>query len=1169
MQIDNATHATAVPVAMMHYQYNALKEDALTLGLMQIVNTDQLQDVPNAASPYNTQQLFAVAPKSLYFGTNVARFVFNSNLWYKNVNKTVQKMEINFNNQSGFLPASWNTQVSYTFFEGGVKTIYFRLTYTDGTSYTSRTEVFVQDPTGSLLKASNGFLQPHDSITIDPENGVHSGGLMQIRYSRQNNSNQIRKPLIVAEGFDPFPLVGKFNYDIRNFLNDSIKLGAPSPVNSGNGRILYDDLDLGEYDIVYLDYGKGTDDIWRNARLFKDVIKRVNNLKLQSGSTEQNVVMGMSMGGLVARIALRELELEGYNHQTRKYISVDSPHKGANMPVGFQAAVRHIENIDIRIAIFPLMFFPIFSAGDQDETKGIIKLLNSDAAKQMMIYYLKKNYAYDNSVHNTFQTAYDNLGLPQLCENIAISNGSANGTLSFAPGSAIIDFQVTYDFKMWMDALSFFTLTAIYTNYPKVAWNAIPGHSQVKAEINIDALKNQTVSRVYKGKVYIRKKILWLIPVNITLEDVSVNSEASMLPLDGAPGGMFNIKDFADNLPFSPGDIKQSKFCFIPTGSSLALPNWSAQNVSGIISTSPFHSVFTQNNNELHVDFHSPAGFVCDHLITYISGSSRVCNSATFTLFNGQVSGWSLTQSGSVFFISQNGNTATVTATVNAPYATATLKASINGVEISKYIENCAIKGPSVICYMGSYELNTGEYATWSMQSNAGSFNINTTNPSKNVEVTAVAPSGVTGTLKAVANGKTYYMDITSCKAVVAGPNTICSASSPVTYVLSMGSASSWTASGAVSLVSYNSTSCLVTPVGNEGATGTVTAVFSDGTAISTNVTIACFSGSPVVCNSTDYTFIYGQVSKWALDQTGNVFSYTYSGNTATVTSSASAPYATATLKATCNGKEYILPIKNCGISICGASFLYYGSAFTYSVCSGESATWSTSGSISMVSNNIGSSVSVIATSSSGGTGTLTAVLNNGKTCSINLQSPSVSIDGPGTVCDATPVTFTLNSMNAASSWSIGGPFKINSSTGFSCTVESTANNGSGGAVIAIFPYGAVSKGLTASCAKGGDGGNEVKLDAYVIAFPNPTSGILNIEIDAATHALELQSKSIASVPVYDVRLLDIYAVTRHQTTTQGGTVQFNLSNLPAGVYYLMVHDGISAPLLQQIVVEK
>ena len=74
-QIDNATHATAVPLAMMHYQYNQLNENAVNLGLLQIVN-DQIYDVPNASSPYLTKQLFAVAPKELSFDGPTARFVF-------------------------------------------------------------------------------------------------------------------------------------------------------------------------------------------------------------------------------------------------------------------------------------------------------------------------------------------------------------------------------------------------------------------------------------------------------------------------------------------------------------------------------------------------------------------------------------------------------------------------------------------------------------------------------------------------------------------------------------------------------------------------------------------------------------------------------------------------------------------------------------------------------------------------------------------------------------------------------------------------------------------------------------------------------------------------------------------------------------------------------------
>lgn len=37
-QIDNATHTTAVPVTMMHYQYNQLNENAITQNLSQNVH---------------------------------------------------------------------------------------------------------------------------------------------------------------------------------------------------------------------------------------------------------------------------------------------------------------------------------------------------------------------------------------------------------------------------------------------------------------------------------------------------------------------------------------------------------------------------------------------------------------------------------------------------------------------------------------------------------------------------------------------------------------------------------------------------------------------------------------------------------------------------------------------------------------------------------------------------------------------------------------------------------------------------------------------------------------------------------------------------------------------------------------------------------------------------
>lgn len=169
-QIDNATNTDAVPVAMMHYQYNQLNENALNLNLLRIINADQLQDVPGAALPYVLKHLFAVAPKTLEFLSGTVSFVFNSNLWYQNVNKTIQTLEINFNNESGYRLANWNTPINYTFRQDGIKTIYFRLTYTDGTSYTSQTNIFV---TGATPKPKS--ILKDDSVHF-PANSVHSGG---------------------------------------------------------------------------------------------------------------------------------------------------------------------------------------------------------------------------------------------------------------------------------------------------------------------------------------------------------------------------------------------------------------------------------------------------------------------------------------------------------------------------------------------------------------------------------------------------------------------------------------------------------------------------------------------------------------------------------------------------------------------------------------------------------------------------------------------------------------------------------------------------------------------------------------------------------------------------------------------------------------------------------
>ena len=607
-RIDNATHPTAVPVAMMHFQYNALNEDAEILGLMQIINY-QLHDVPGAASPYITRQVFAAAPRELYFSTNNVSFVFDPNLWHSNVNRTILRREINFNNETGFVSANWNVPVSHRFNTGGIKTIYFRLTYTDGSSYTSRTNIFVELP-GLRAAECHVRIQPDTSFVIAYRPGVHSGGTVQIRFSRNNYATrQITRPLIVAEGLEANNLLPSLieNTDIGRFICDKLK-SVESPINAN--RTLYDDI-AEVYDIIYLDYNDGVDCIWRNALLFKEVIDWVNQNRL---GDEPNVVMGLSMGGLVAPIALRQMELAGRDHQTRKLITVDAPHKGANMPVGFQAMLRHLQDVNFRI-----LFWSVFRGTDLDAIQGAIDLMDSPATRQLLIYSLVDiNGTFDNRIHQEFQAKYHALGFPQgfpgrPIENVAISNGTSNGGLVMLPGSNIFGLQGSIPM---LPILQFIAIPFLITNYPQVAWNTIPGSSQFRTNFSINALQDRTASRVYRGRVYIRHRMLWVIPVNIDLENETVYSRADMLPLDGAPGGKFDFDVMGGGLI----SYLIPSFSFVPTGSSLALDNWRnlRQTVRPSTPRAPhLHQIFVPNRNEPHVYFGTANLFLYNLLRLY------------------------------------------------------------------------------------------------------------------------------------------------------------------------------------------------------------------------------------------------------------------------------------------------------------------------------------------------------------------------------------------------------------------------------------------------------------------------------------------------------------------------------------------------------------------------
>lgn len=225
------------------------------------------------------------------------------------------------------------------------------------------------------------------------------------------------RPVIIVEGFDA--LNDESIADVREKYENSTDI---EQILRSNGR-----------DVIYLNFQSGGADIRTNSNVLRNLIESVNREKQ---GNQPNVVIGESMGGLVARWAIRRMEMGGRTHNVSHYISFDSPHKGANVPVGYQKLLEDIDRIDIR---------QLFGIG-QGAIDDAFDLLNSKAAKQMLLRHRGANPHPD---FTSWQNELNSIGFPTQggIRNIAIVNGALNGStagngdLDYNPGSRILEYE--------------------------------------------------------------------------------------------------------------------------------------------------------------------------------------------------------------------------------------------------------------------------------------------------------------------------------------------------------------------------------------------------------------------------------------------------------------------------------------------------------------------------------------------------------------------------------------------------------------------------------------------------------------------------------------------------------------------------------------------------------
>jgi len=251
------------------------------------------------------------------------------------------------------------------------------------------------------------FISPQNISTTYNGNTI-SGQYLTIL---GKNNSQITKPFIFVEGFDPLNNQGFQDY--INVYNNNFLLSNPSAALL---KTLYDN----SYDVIMLNFNNANDYIQNNAMLLIALINTINQIKVDQ--TDNMVVMGFSMGGLVARYALTWMEANSQNHHTRLFISHDTPHKGANFPIGLQKFVQDFSNKTSWINM----------AGPF--------LLNSlnyalPAARQMLVYYYANSTdgiaRPSNDKINFFNELFNlnpsNNGYPSRPLKVAISNGNYSG----------------------------------------------------------------------------------------------------------------------------------------------------------------------------------------------------------------------------------------------------------------------------------------------------------------------------------------------------------------------------------------------------------------------------------------------------------------------------------------------------------------------------------------------------------------------------------------------------------------------------------------------------------------------------------------------------------------------------------------------------------------------
>jgi Putative serine esterase (DUF676) len=478
-----------LPLIALNYRFGYIDSNAFIDGRMSINNGFLIDN--NNAIPYFTKQIsMAGIGLDIVVANKNYSLQFDTSILFNNTTQNIQNIIVtNINSGQTYTVSNSVSPMLIQFTQLGNNVLKFTINLSNGSNFINYQTVKVEDGgivngNGTAARPNGPSCEPEHKIveSIIPFRGYiesqatnsfadyhiyyHVVSITGTDNCQVNGQRILRKPIIIMDGFDPND---KNTY--HKIYNTQLRYS-----NSGNLIRLGDELRDKGYDVIILNFPKlgseifdnsvpavkvldiskdvkvngttqisdqdgrdgGTDYMERNAFILVKLIQEVNTTLQANGSTEKLVVIGPSMGGQISRYALAYMEKQqslgvpNMNHNTRLFLSFDSPNDGANIPVALG---------------YNLNFFGNF-AGNQDAKDSYDQELHSVAARQLLIEQ-KDGLNSSPLFHQIFYSNIRNGGLagsggyPINLRKVALINGSGSSIKTYSEGVQVLKMHGT------------------------------------------------------------------------------------------------------------------------------------------------------------------------------------------------------------------------------------------------------------------------------------------------------------------------------------------------------------------------------------------------------------------------------------------------------------------------------------------------------------------------------------------------------------------------------------------------------------------------------------------------------------------------------------------------------------------------------------------------------